>query len=161
MLSKLASLIFLIFLMTLALHPIVEAKPSIDLEFYKNNGYGIGNDIGGVWTITAVVSSNVQYVEFYLDNQLQQNDTSKPFSWQLDTINYAAGSHTIKAIAYDASGESAFLQVERNFQQTTTQTITAILIAAVTATIIIAVGFAIYKTQKTKKHEDSKSNSDS
>lgn len=53
----------------------------------------------------AKVSSDVQYVEFYLDGQLQQKDIDAPFSWQFDTANYPAGSHAIKAVAYDSSGK--------------------------------------------------------
>ncbi len=28
----------------------VEAAPSLSLSFYKDNGYGMGNDINGLWT---------------------------------------------------------------------------------------------------------------
>ena len=129
---------------------MAEAKPSIDLGFEKNNGYGIGNDIGGLWTVSAHVSSEVAYVEFYLDSQLQQNDTSAPFSWQFDTSNYSAGSHAIKAVAYDSSGDTAFLQVERNFQETSTETVTGIIIAIVIAIIVAAIGFALYRTRAGK-----------
>src|SRR5512139_800008 len=97
--SKVPALIFLIFMTTMLLCSSAEAKPSIDLVFEKNNGYGVGNDIGGLWTVSAHVSSDVKYVEFYLDGQLQQNDTLAPFSWQFDTTNYSTGSHAIKAVA--------------------------------------------------------------
>ncbi len=132
------------------LYPLVEAKPSIDLSFEKNNGYGIGNDIGGLWTVNAHVSSEVAHVEFYLDGQLQQNDTASPFSWQFDTSNYSSGSHAIKAVAYDSLGDTAFLQVERNFQETSTGTISGLIIAATIAVVVAAVGFALYK-MKTRK----------
>jgi hypothetical protein len=134
------------------LYPIgVEAKPSIDLSFEKNNGYGIGNDIGGLWTVSAHTSSEVVYVEFYLDGQLQQNDTASPFSWQFDTKNYSTGSHAIKAVAYDSSGDSAFLQVERNFQETSTETIFGLIVAAVIAVVVVAVGFSLYKIKQESK----------
>jgi len=129
---------------------LAEAKPSIDLDFAKDNGYGFGNDIGGLWTVNAHVSSEVAYVEFYLDGQLERNDTSAPFSWQFDTVNYSVGSHAIKAVAYDALGESAFLQVERNFQQTSTETVTGIIFAIVIAVVVAAVGFALYRVKARK-----------
>jgi hypothetical protein len=148
--SKVVALIFLIFMTGLLLSSFAQAKPSIDLGFEKNNGYGFGNDIGGLWTVRADVSSDVQYVEFYLDGHLQQNDTSSPFSWQFDTINYSSGSHAIKAVAYDASGDTAFLQVERNFQETSTATMTGYIVAAVAAIIIVAIAFALYQTRKAR-----------
>jgi hypothetical protein len=139
----------LICLITL-LCPLVQAKPNIDLDFYKNNGYGVGNNISGTWTITAVVSSDVKYVEFYLDNQLQLNDTSTPFSWQLDTSNYPSGSHTLKAVGYDSLGEEAFLQVVRNFQETPTSTIVTIIAIIVIAVVVSSIAFALYRSKKNK-----------
>jgi hypothetical protein len=108
----------------------------------------LGNDIGGLWTVRADVSADVQYVEFYLDGHLQQNDTFSPFSWKFDTINYSSGSHALKAVACDASGDTAFLQVERNFQETSTATVTGYIVAAVAAIIIVAMAVALYKTRK-------------
>jgi Bacterial Ig domain len=146
--SRSCSFIALICLMTFLLYPLAEAKPSIDLDFTKNNGYGVGNDIGGVWTITAFVSSDTQYVEFFIDNQLQQNDTSTPFSWKVDTSNYSSGAHTIKAIGYDFLGDNAFLQVARSFQETPTETVTTTILAVVVVIIIIALVFALYRARK-------------
>ncbi len=130
--------------------PLAQAKPNIDLDFYKNNGYGIGEDIGGTWTITAAVSSDVQYVEFYLDNQLQLNDTSAPFSWQIDTSDYPSGSHAIKAVAYDSSGDNAFLQVNRNYQETPLSNIVTPIAIIVAAIIVSSIAFAIYRSRKHK-----------
>ncbi len=127
-----------------------EAKPSIDLAFEKNNGYGVGNDIGGLWTVNAHVSSDVGYVEFYLDGQLQQNDTSAPFSWQFDTSSYSPGSHALKAIAYDSFGDTAFLQVERDFQETSTGTIMIVIVGVVIAIVVAAVGFALFRVRARK-----------
>jgi hypothetical protein len=130
---------------------LAEAKPSIDLGFEKNNGYGFGNDIGGLWTVSAHVSQEVVYVEFYLDGELQLNATSVPFSWQFDTSNYSPGSHALKAVAYDSLGDTAFLQVERNFQETSTQTIISIIIAIAIAITVTAFGFALYRVKKRNK----------
>jgi hypothetical protein len=135
------------------LFSLAEAKPSIDLGFKKNNGYGIENDIGGLWTVSAHVSPEVMYVEFYLDGQLQQNDSSAPFSWQFETSNYSSGSHAIKAVAYDSLDDTAFLQVERNFQVTSTETVMGIIIAIVIAIIIAAIGFVLYRREQRSKEQ--------
>jgi hypothetical protein len=148
--SKIPACLFLICITTLLFFSLAEAKPSIDLGFEKNNGYGMGNDIGGLWTVTAHVSPEVEYVEFYLDGQLQLNDTSAPFSWQFDTSNYSPGAHAIKAVAYDSLDDTAFLQVERNFQETSTETVTGIIIAIVIVIIVAAIGFALYRTRSRK-----------
>ena len=148
--SKVRVFLLLICVTTMLLFSLAEAKPSIDLGFEKNNGYGIGNDIGGLWTVSAHVSSEVVYVEFYLDGQLQLNDTSAPFSWQFETSNYSPGSHAIKAVAYDSLGNTAFLQVERNFQETSTETVMGIIIAVVIVIIVAAIAFAFYRMRAAK-----------
>ncbi len=145
-----AVFVFLICVTTVLFCSLAIAKPSIDLGFEKDNGYGVGNDIGGLWAVSAHVSSDVKYVEFYLDGQLQQNDSSAPFSWQFDTSNYSAGSHAIKAVAYDSLGDTAFLQVERNFQETSTGTVTGIIVAVVIIIIVAVIGFALYSTRVKK-----------
>jgi len=94
---------------------IAVAEPSLRISLYKNNGYGVGNDIYGLFTVNTEVSADVKYVEFYLDDQLQLNDTAAPFSWLFDTNNYTLGLHTIKVTAYDASGEQATAERQRNF----------------------------------------------
>ena len=86
----------------------VEAKPTLNLNFYKDNGYGMGSDMNGEWTINTDVSSDVQYVEFYLDGQLQLNDSSTPYSWNFNTGSYSEGQHTIKVVAYDAAGRVSY-----------------------------------------------------
>ena len=149
--SKLLLSMALICMFVFLFGMLAEAKPSIDFEFYKNNGYGIGDEIGGVWTITAKVSTDVQYVEFYLDGQLQQNDTTAPFSWQFDTLNYPAGPHAIKALAYDSSGSSAMLQVTRNFQDKSTLTVMTPIIVVVIVIVAAAFVFAIFRVTKAKK----------
>jgi hypothetical protein len=149
--SKLLLSVALICMFVFLFGIVAEAKPSIDFEFYKNDGYGIGDEIGGVWTITAKVSTDVQYVEFYLDGQFQQNDSTAPFSWQFDTLNYPAGSHAIKALAYDSLGESAMLQVTRDFQDTPTFAVMTPILAAVIVIVVAAFGFAIFRLKKAKK----------
>lgn len=96
------------------------AEPTIQLNWVQNSGFNMKTGITGTWTIKPVLIdngtiANVSHVEFYLDNQLQANRTLAPFSWSLDTANYAEGIHTIKVTAVNALGESATAEVQRVF----------------------------------------------
>jgi hypothetical protein len=146
--TKLLSLLPLIVLVAIPLLT-VNAQPSLSL--YKDNGYGLGNDIAGIWTANAQVSTDVSYVEFYLDDQLQQKDTSAPFGWQFDTSNYTIGEHTIKAVAYDNQGSSQTVQLARNFVENNTTSVIVIVIVVVAAVFAVLVGIAVYKIKKSKK----------
>jgi hypothetical protein len=117
----------------------VYATPTLSLSWYKNNGYGMGNDISGEWTITAQVSQNVTRVEFYIDNQLEVNDTSAPFSWNFDTANFTEGTHSIKAVAYDSDGQSATAVAERNFVGFPVSSIVGIILFVVVVLIVALV----------------------
>ena len=130
---------------------LVAAAPTVSLSFYKNNGYGLGGDMSGQWTVNTAVSPDVVYVEFYLDDQLQFNDTSAPFSWQFATENYPLGNHTIEAVAFDASGENATAQVQRNFVDVPTTYVLGIVIAVVVVVLVIAVLVSVYRIRKTKR----------
>ncbi len=128
----------------------VEATPTLNLNFYKNNGYGMGNDMNGEWTINTDVSSDVQYVEFYLDDQMQLNDTNAPFSWNFNTGSYNEGEHTIKVVAYDALGETVTADRQANFVGFPL-TFVVTLIVVVVVTVIASFGFALYRARKTEK----------
>ena len=129
---------------------LVAAAPSVSLSLYKNNGYGMGNDMNGVWTVNTAVSPEVSYVEFYLDDQLQQNATSTPFSWQFDTANYTLDTHTIRAVAFDSAGESATAQVKRNFVGFPVTFVVGI-IGTIVAGLTIALVVSVYRIRKTKR----------
>ena len=130
----------------------VQAEPSLSLSYYKNNGYGFGNDINGIWTITALVSQNVSYVTFYLDNQLQQNDSSSPFSWNFNTNNYTLGLHTIGVTAYDSLGEAETVEVQRNFVGFPTELLVGI-IGLIVGIIAVLVFVAVYQIRKNNKEK--------
>ncbi|MBM2833971.1 MAG: hypothetical protein HW406_1132 [Candidatus Brocadiaceae bacterium] len=53
---------------------------------------------------SASAISNIEKVEFYLDNIFQQADSSKPYSWNWDTKNSTNGHNQLKAKAYDIAG---------------------------------------------------------
>ncbi|MBC7129170.1 MAG: hypothetical protein H5T45_05515, partial [Thermoplasmatales archaeon] len=62
--------------------------------------------IGGI-TVEATASSSIGIakVEFYIDGALKFTDTSEPYSWTWD--ERAIGTHEIKVIAYDTTGQQA------------------------------------------------------
>jgi hypothetical protein len=127
---------------------VAEEGPTVSLHWYKNNGYGLGNDIGGQWTISADTSSDVSRVEFYLDNQLQQNSTQAPFQWAFNTADYILGTHTIKAVAYNDQGQTTTTQANRNFVEYSATNIFGIIIGATVTVITLAVAVAVYRIKK-------------
>ncbi|MCL5877662.1 MAG: Ig-like domain-containing protein [Candidatus Bathyarchaeota archaeon] len=133
---------------------VSSAAPSLSLNWYKNNGYGMGNDLGGEWTINTDVSQDVAWVEFYLDDVLQQNDTVAPFSWNFNTAHFTLGAHTFKVIAYDSAGTSATAVSERNFvEYSFGSVIITVIVVAVVALVILLVTswFWIQKKAKQKR----------
>jgi hypothetical protein len=73
-------------------------------------GYGIQ----GLFTVHVSGPDGLLYVEFYLDNLLQKNDTDSSFSWQYNTDEYQPGKHTIKIIGYSAD-DFGIKEVQQNF----------------------------------------------
>ncbi len=128
----------------------VEAKTTLSLDFYKDNGYGMGEDMNGEWTLNTVVSQDVQYVEFYLDNQLQLNDTSSPFSWNFNTGSYSEAQHTLKAVAYNSLGETATAESQHNFVGFPLTFVVGIIGLVVVLTVG-SFGFALYRARKKEK----------
>ena len=59
--------------------------------------------------IEALATDNlgVARVEFYVNNTFLATDTAAPYTVDWNTRGTAAGAYTIKAIAYDTSGNSA------------------------------------------------------
>jgi hypothetical protein len=131
---------------------VAQANPTLSLTFYKDNGYGMGNDINGFFTANAAVSSDVVRVEFYLDGQLVQNDTSSPFSWSFNTGNYTLGSHTIEAVAFDSANQTATASVTRNFVGFPVGFVVAI-IAVIVVALVASLVVAIYKIKKHNKQK--------
>ncbi|XHH07964.1 MAG: Ig-like domain-containing protein [Candidatus Bathyarchaeia archaeon] len=142
-------LVLILALSFAALNVNVEAEPTLSLSFYKDNGYGMGNDMNGEWTINTDVSADVQYVEFYLDDQLQFNDSSAPFSWNFNTGSYSEGLHTIKVVAYDSAGETATAQRQPNFVGFPLTFVVGIIVFVVVV-VIASFGFALYRARKSE-----------
>jgi hypothetical protein len=136
-----------------ALSATAVAAPTISLSWYKNNGYGLGDDIGGEWTVTADVSSDVTRVEFYLDNQLQQNSTASPFQWNFNTADYSLGEHTIKAVAYNAEDQTSTTQADNNFVEYSTDFLWIILVVVIIAVAVSLVASLFWVRKKEAKKQ--------
>lgn len=129
----------------------VDADPALTISLYKNNGYGFGDDMSGLWTVNTGPPSDTLKVDFYLDDELQEVDTSAPFSWQFNTGDYPIGVHTIKAIAYGAAGDSYTAEIQRNFVEDNTNTVVFITIGVVVVVFAVATVLAVIKIRKSKK----------
>jgi hypothetical protein len=121
----------------------VAAVPTISVGFYKNNGYGMGNDINGEWTLNTEVSADVRRVEFFFDGRLVLNDTTSPFSWNFNTANYTAGLHLMSATAYNAAGEFATAEVTRNFVPFPLDFVVGIFALIIVTMVIVLIGALI------------------
>lgn len=146
-------LLCLLLIASFAAIPIltVAATPTLSLDLNRDWGFGMGNDIAGLFTLKADASSNTSYVEFYLDSQIQLNDTAAPYSWQFNTNNYTLGEHTLKAVAYDGAGETQTKELTPNFVEDNTSSILIITVAVAVVITAIAVVVAVYRIKKTKK----------
>ena len=81
--------------------------PTIDLTWEAAGG--LSKDI--IFTATCSdADSGMDYVEFYLNDVLQNTDDSDPYEW---IMTYAPGTKfTVKAIAYDLAGNTDFDTLE-------------------------------------------------
>jgi hypothetical protein len=131
----------------LSISSIAEADPTLSLHWYKNNGYGMGNDMNGEWTLNTNVSQDVIFVEFFLDGQLQQNSTAAPFNWHFYTDNYTIGVHTIEVVAHDNSGGTAVVENKPNFVGFPLAFVVGI-ISTIVVVSVIALMIAIYRVRK-------------
>ncbi|MCW4028369.1 MAG: Ig-like domain-containing protein [Candidatus Bathyarchaeota archaeon] len=151
--TKLGICVCLAIVLSFAVAVVVEAAPTLSTSFYKNNGYGMGNDMSGEWTLNTSVSSDVAYVEFYLDDQLQLNATSAPFSWHFNTSSFTEGQHNFHVIAYDAQGASDDVAFTRNFVGFPVDFVVIIIVVVVVA-VIVSLAVLLYRV----KRQDAKRN---
>ncbi len=82
--------------------------------------------VSGTLNYAASATDNVGVarVAFYLDGSgtALLSDTSSPYGGSLNTATLPNGTHTLRAVAYDAAGLSTSSQVSFNVQNTTTST---------------------------------------
>ena len=55
-------------------------------------------------TATASDATGITKVEFWMDGQLLNTDTTAPYSYSLDTTKYTSAAHSLQTKAYDAAG---------------------------------------------------------
>ena len=119
---------------------------TIKMEYYENGGNAVarlswkeaptddnppsvsitspvdGATVSSTVTVSADATDDngINKVEFYLDDVLKSTDTSSPYSWSWDTTQSTNDSHTLKAIAYDTSNQTATSQISVTVNNTTT-----------------------------------------
>lgn len=95
--------------------PADTTKPSVSLTSPTNNATVSGNV-----TLKATASDNkaVTKVEFFVDGKLKSTDTTSTYSYSFDTTSVSNGSHTFKAVAYDAAGNTNSSSVTANVSNT-------------------------------------------
>ncbi len=133
--------------LALSCFTVAAAAPSLDLKWYKDNGYGMGNDINGQWTLNTEVSQDVTRVEFYLDGWLQLNDTVAPFSWSFNTGNYTEALHLFVVRAYNSDGEFTSQEAIRTFVGFPVDFVVGI-IALIIITLVVALIGALIRVRK-------------
>ncbi|MCX6584566.1 MAG: Ig-like domain-containing protein [Candidatus Aminicenantes bacterium] len=69
--------------------------------------------VSGIVPIQAAVTGNciVDRVEFYIDSVLKGTDTSEPYSCDWDTATDFVGPHTLRVVAYSATGKNNVSQI--------------------------------------------------
>lgn len=121
LLIKISHLMGVLFvLLLLGSTAAVSAEPALRLEWIKNSGLDLAGGIHGARTVNAVftvngTTVNGTCVEFYLDDQLQKNDTVTPYGWTFDTDHFSEGIHVLRVRAYNALGESTTVEQQINF----------------------------------------------
>lgn len=91
-----------------------------------------GATISGTVSVqgTAADSLSITNVQFYVDNQLVTSGSASSFSFSMNTVNYANGSHTVKVSATDSAGNvgsaSASVNVSNTIPSTTTPPVVTI-----------------------------------
>ncbi|MFH1544843.1 MAG: LamG-like jellyroll fold domain-containing protein [archaeon] len=68
-----------------------------------------GATVSGVVSVSATASDNVGVtkVEFHVSNSLKSTDNSSPYSFDWNTLQYANGNYSLKAVAFDAADNNA------------------------------------------------------
>ncbi len=77
--------------------------------------------VSGVVTIRASASSSegVSKVEFFVDGELKQTNTTTPYFYNWDTTGYSEGPHTVKVKVTDAAAQTAMEEITVTVNNTT------------------------------------------
>ncbi|HLC24780.1 MAG TPA: S8 family serine peptidase [Nitrosopumilaceae archaeon] len=103
--------------------PIDTSPPAVTITNPQNGAY-----VTGSFTVSVSSSDNVAVskVELYLDGVLNGQRTSTPYNFALDASTMSEGTHEIKAVSVDSSGNSNFakITVTKKTSDTTPPTVT-------------------------------------
>jgi hypothetical protein len=95
----------------------VNTPPTVSLTSPANGATVSGASLA--YAANATDNAGVSKVDFSLDGNSILSKAAAPYSGALDTTKLANGSHTLKAVAYDAAGLSSSAQVALNVQNST------------------------------------------
>lgn len=72
-----------------------------------------GESISGTIEVLAEASDNVavEKIEFYVDDKIEDTDTTSPYSFSFDASTVNEGVHTIMAKAFDTSNNSTIIEI--------------------------------------------------
>jgi len=91
----------------------VEAAPSVSFSSPRS-GSTVSGTLSG--SECEARGSGIRYVRFFIDNKSLSSDTRSPWNCNLDTRNYADGSHALRVIAYDSRGASRSSTININIR---------------------------------------------
>ena len=83
-----------------------ETDDGLELSLRKNFGYKAGSRIQGSFSLEARGPDEVEYVQFFIDEEVMGEVRSAPFRIAFSTSSYPLGDHCISATAELANGES-------------------------------------------------------
>jgi hypothetical protein len=94
-----------VILISLALTTVALAQASeLSLTMGDRNGYAMGQERQGWFTLKVSGPDDLAKVVFYLDEQVMGEVTAKPFALRFTTDNYPLGLHKMWAQGFTASG---------------------------------------------------------
>src|SRR3954462_3072569 len=120
-----------------ALPLAAHAAPTVSWNTPANNAVVSGNVAGGACAVTT--SSDTDRVTFWADNWQINNDYSGPFNCDFPTTQLQDGPYKLRAVAYDASGNSteADINITVNNSGTATPTPTVTPTPTITPTPVV------------------------
>ncbi|MCW5941705.1 MAG: hypothetical protein KIS66_05710 [Fimbriimonadaceae bacterium] len=85
------------------------ALADVELRSRTENGATISGDFRFRVTVTA--GAGVRDVEFYVGDDLKGNDSSTPYEFTVDTLEYDDGPLSVRFVAYSTEGEKGELKL--------------------------------------------------
>jgi hypothetical protein len=105
--KKIIYAILITILVNLTFMSVVSAQ-SEELNLILSRDFGSGGfngDIQGTFSLKASGPTNLERVQFFLDETLLGEDTVAPFAIQFVTDNYPTGAHVFSAVGFTTDGK--------------------------------------------------------